>query len=195
MIPSAPLRILIVAALCIAGLIFLVAREGMARDAGAEALLAMEAVDPRALLQGHYVIVDIRERLEPGERCPPGVAEPAGWIALRRDGEAYRVAAATTTRAFALQRGDLAVLGDYYCQEPIPEQPDLPAQPGWVSIDIGTDRYYASQQQALRIERVLREQNTGEPGRVFAIVSIGPDGRARLRGLMVDGERLELGWS
>lgn len=194
MMPSAPIRILIVAALCVAGLIFLVAREGAARDSGAEVLLAMEAVDPRALLQGHYVIVDIRERLEPEERCPPGVDEAAGWIALARDGDAHRVAAAAATRELALQRGELAVRGDAYCQSPIEEQPEMPAQPGWLSIDIGTDRFYVAQDQALRIERVLREQSAGEPGRVFAIVSVGRDGRARLRGLMVDGERLELGW-
>ena len=39
------LRILIVAALCVAGLISLVVRESMARDSGTEVLLAMEAVD------------------------------------------------------------------------------------------------------------------------------------------------------
>ena len=60
---NAPLRIVIVAALCVAGLIGLVVRETMARNSGTEVLLAMEAVDPRALLSGHYVIVQLRESL------------------------------------------------------------------------------------------------------------------------------------
>jgi hypothetical protein len=32
------------------------------------------------------------------------------------------------------------------------------------------------------------------PRRVLAILSIGTDGRARLKGLQVDGRRLELSW-
>jgi len=47
---------------------------------------------------------------------------------------------------------------------------------------------------AQRIERVLREQQPTESTRVFAIVSVGRDGHARLKGLLVDGERLELRW-
>ena len=41
---------------------------------------------------------------------------------------------------------------------------------------------------------MLREQRPGEETRAYAIVSIARDGQARLKGLMVDGERLELSW-
>lgn len=194
---SAPIRILIVAALCIAGLIGLVVRETMARDAGREVLLPMEAVDPRALLQGHYVIVDIRDRLEADEQCPPSTISGEGWIALAPGDPAYRVvgAARIPEEAATGAPGEVLVRGDFYCQAPMPEQVDVPAQPGWVTIGINTDRFYVDQSGAQRIERVLRDQTLDTPGRVYAIVSIGEDGRARLKGLQVDGERLELSWS
>jgi hypothetical protein len=194
---NAPIRILIVAALCIAGLIGLVVRESMARDAGVEVLLPMEAVDPRALLQGHYVVIDLRERLDPGEQCPPTNASPDanGWVALGADGPIHHVVGGAGLREEALTRGQLLVRGGFFCQAPTDAAPDTPAQPGWVQLNIGIERFYIDQARAQRIEQVLREQNVNEASRAFAIVSIGQDSRARLRGLMVDDERLELGWN
>jgi uncharacterized membrane-anchored protein len=64
---------------------------------------------------------------------------------------------------------------------------------GTIQTEIGVDRFYINQADAQRIERVMRSQRPGE-SRVSAIVSVGRDGRARLKGLIVDGERLELRW-
>ena len=47
-------RILAVAGLCAAALIGLVVSEGFAREGGQEITLPMAAVDPRAILSGHY---------------------------------------------------------------------------------------------------------------------------------------------
>ena len=80
-------RILAVAALCAASLIALVVSEGVARESGQEVLLPMEAVDPRSLLQGHYVQLRLTQRLEPNEPCPQSKAAPNG----------SRSTAATTT--------------------------------------------------------------------------------------------------
>jgi len=77
---------------------------------------------------------------------------------------------------------------------PTPASGDYEEQPGVVTLYLGIDRFHVNQTDALRIERVLREQNVDEAARALAIVSIGRDGRARLKGLMVDGERLELTW-
>jgi hypothetical protein len=46
----------------------------------------------------------------------------------------------------------------------------------------------------MRIERVLREQRADQETSAFAILSVGRDGRARLRALLIDGERFELSW-
>jgi hypothetical protein len=185
-------RILIVAALCAAALVGLVVSEGMARDAGEEVLVPMEAVDPRSLLSGHYVMLNLTQRLEPGEPCPPAVE--GDWVALRRDGDAHVVAGGAQSRELAQQVGPLPIKGSFFCSPPSTAVDGAPAQPGWVRLDLGIDRFHTNQADALHIEQVLRGQQPGEEARAFAIVSVGRDGRARLKGLQIDGERLELTW-
>lgn len=194
MMPKAPIRILAVAAICIAALIGLVLREGAARAAGTEIMLAMEAYDPRALLQGHYVMIDLRDRLPPGQPCPP-VPDTADqiWVAFAPDGDTHRVAGAAAARADAEHFAPLVARGFVTCTQPTAIEGE-PQQPAIVWLNLGFDRFYIDQADATRIERVLRGQSPDAPGRVFAIVSIGQDGRGRLKGLVVDGERLELGW-
>jgi uncharacterized membrane-anchored protein len=190
-------RILAMAALCIAGLIALVVRESAARASGAEILLAMEAVDPRALLQGHYVSIVLRESISKDEPCPPTTASPApdGWVALRAGaGGVYHAAGGSGVREEAAQHGPIVVRGGIACDQPFGAIGALVGQQRIVSLDLGINAFYIAQSEAQRIERVLSEQNVAEQARVYAIVSAGQDGRARLKGLMVDGERLELGW-
>lgn len=189
-INAAP-RIIIVAALCVAGLIGLVVSEGAARQSGQEILLPMEAVDPRSLLAGHYVQLNLSQRLEPNETCPASAGTE--WIALRQDGAAYVAAGAADSREQAQLIG-LPVKGAFTCMEPTPATEVAEGMPGWLTLDIGVERFHINQTDALRIERVLREQTINEATRAFAIVSIGRDGRARLKGIMVDEERLELNW-
>jgi|CXWL01.1.fsa_nt_gi hypothetical protein len=194
-----PLRILIVAGLCIAGLVGLVVNESIARDRGVETLLPMEAVDPRSLLSGHYVIVQLRETIEPGAPCFTN-DENAQWVALTPNGETvngaaiYSLAAAAPTRA-EVPTTPSAVLarGSFYCAEPTAPADGFAGSPGWIDLSLGIDRFHINQAEAERIDRVLRTR--GEQTKVHAIVSIGEDGRARLQGLMVDGERLDLGWN
>lgn len=188
------LRILVIAALCVAGLIGLVVRESMARDSGTEVLLAMEAVDPRTLLSGHYVIISLRESLGAEEPCPEPASENP-WLALAPHADVYGFAGSVPTREEALQIAPVVVRGTFSCSTGVAPSDGFPGAPGWVMLDLGIDRFYANQAEAERIDRVLRAQVPGAEARVYAIVSIGDDGRARLRGLMVDGERLELGWS
>lgn len=190
---GAPQRILIAALFCAASLIGLVIVEGNARSGGMEALLPMEAVDPRSLLSGHYVQLNLTQRLDPGEVCPPGGPE-SKWLAMRRDGEVYIVAGGAPSADDARQITPIAIRGAFDCSPPNETaDPAVTPLPGWVTLHIGIDRFYVNQAEALRIEQVLREQRPDET-RALAIVSIGRDGRARLVGLMVDGERLDLNW-
>jgi hypothetical protein len=188
------LRILIVAALCVAGLIGLVVRESTARDSGTEVLLAMEAVDPRTLLSGHYVIISLRESLGAEEPCPAPASENP-WLALAPHADVHGLAGSAPTREEALQIAPVVVRGTFNCSTGVAPSDGFPGAPGWVMLDLSIDRFYANQGEAERIDRVLRAQQPGAEARVYAIVSVGEDGRARLRGLLVDGERLELGWS
>ena len=187
---SAP-RILLVAAVCALSLIGLVVSEGAARQGGKEILLPMEAVDPRSLLSGHYVQLSLGRRIEPPEQCPPeGDWE---WVALREDGERYIAAGGAASREEAQLVG-LPVKGTFTCSAPTAAGDGVEAAPGWLALHLGVDRFHANQRDAVRIETVLRAQRSDQPTRAYAIVSIGRDGRARLKGLMIDGERLDLSW-
>lgn len=185
-------RILAVAAICAAALVGLVISESYARDGGQEITLPMAAVDPRALLSGHYVQLNFTDRLEPNEVCPAqGDWE---WVSLRREGDIYVAAGGAMSRDLAQSVGSLPVKGTYSCQPPTPAADGIEGMPGWVQLDIGVDRFHINQADAQRIERVLFDQRGGEEVRAFAILSVGRDGRARLKALLIDGERFDLRW-
>jgi hypothetical protein len=187
-------RILSVAALCAAALIGLVITEGMARESGQEALLPMEAVDPRSLLHGHYVDLRLVQRLEPDQACPQ-VDGGAEWLAFNRgEDQVLTFAGGARSRDGATQIAPVPLKGTFTCSEPVIGLEGNPGMPGWVQLWLGFDRFYINQADAERIERVLIDQRAGEEVRAFAIISVARDGRARLKGLVVDGERLELSW-
>lgn len=187
-------RIMAVAALCAAALIGLVLIESSARASGQEALLPMEAVDPRALLQGHYVQLNLIQRLEPNEPCPQ-VEGGAEWLAFHRgENEVLTFAGGARSRDGAQQIAPVPLKGTFTCSEPVIGVNGDPGMPGWVQLNLGIERFYVDQAEAERIERVLREQRPGEETRAFAIISVARDGRARLKGLIVDGQRLDLNW-
>jgi len=179
--PSLSLRILAAAGALTIALAGLVVREARARAGGEEVVLAMEAVDPRNLLTGHYVQLSLTERLPAGQACP---ADPAtqGWIALRPDGARHRFAGAADTREAAARLGAPVLRGRADCL------------PDAVTLNLGVDRFHASQTEAEAIEAVLRALRPGDPPVAFAVISAGRDGRARLKAVIVEGRRIELGW-
>lgn len=185
-------RILAVAGLCAAALVTLVITEGFAREGGQEITLPMEAVDPRSLLLGHYVQLNFTSRLDGSEVCPPDSG--GEWIALRPESDIYVAAGSADSRDQAERLGPLPVKGTLTCSAPTPAQPGIEAMPGWLSLNLGVDRFHINQADAMRIEQVLRAQRPGEETRAFAILSVGRDGRARLRALLIDGERFDLSW-
>lgn len=185
-------RILAVAGLCAAALIGLVITEGAARDGGQEITLPMAAVDPRSILMGHYVQLNFTERLEPNETCP--ASGDWEWVALKPENDIYVAAGGALSRDEAERLGPLPVKGTFTCSPPTPAQEGVEPMPGWLTLDIGVDRFHINQADAMRIERTLREQRGSEETRAFAILSVGRDGRARLRALKIDGERFDLNW-
>jgi uncharacterized membrane-anchored protein len=189
---AAPHRILAVAGLCAAALIALVVNEGFARDGGQEITLSMAAVDPRALLSGHYVQLNFADRLEPDETCP--AAGEWEWVALRPENNIYVAAGGALSREQAERIAPLAVKGTFFCSPPTPASDGLEGMSGALTLDLGVDRFHINQADATRIEEVLREQRIDQETRAFAILSVGHDGRARLRALLIDGERFDLSW-
>jgi hypothetical protein len=207
------LRIGAVAVLLVLALIALLVRENAARASGQEVRLAMEAFDPRSLLSGHYAALQMVQRLPVGAECPPDLeAHYSGdesWVALTAlpDGT-HLVSGGGASRAQALKHGALVVRGEANCRQDItppgPPPPDAAAgtapnpvaetRQTIVTLDIGIDRFYADQAQAEALEDSLRDQGQAGAPPAFAIVSIGRDGRGRLKGVEVGGTRADLNW-
>ena len=192
MIASLPLRIAAAAAVLVLLLVGVVLRENGARAAGREALLPMEAVDPRDLLTGHYVALRLTQQLALGQPCPRerSTFEDGGWIGLKPAGGHYRFIGVGASRQAALAGGaELAVRGGVYCSRTAFGNTESDV----VTLDIGVDRFHADQDEAQAIEKALRERRQGEAP-AFAVVSVGDDGRARLKGVIVGGKRTDLTW-
>jgi len=200
-LPPTWMRILAVALAAIAGLVALVAYEETARAEGTEITMAMDPVDPQALLSGHYVQVGLNETLPPGQPCPPGATTGVfpnpyptlanrmdHWVALARNAGHYSVAGVAETRAAALRFAPLVAEGDAYCQV------SAPTAPGSVATNLGVDRVSLSQAEAQRIADLTATTLTHQGGPVLALLSIGQDGHARLKGLVANGQRIEPSW-
>ena len=200
------LRIGLVTLLLILALAGLLVREDQARRQGTEARLAMEAFDPRNLLSGHYAALQLTETLPPETPCPPDLdvhfAGRDSWVALSpgADGR-HQVSGAGATREAAARHGPVVVRGQATCREgflapPRDEGEDAEARTPQqiVTLDIGVSRFYADQAAAEAMEAALREAAAPGGVQAFALVSIGRDGRARLKGVEIDGERTELSW-
>ena len=185
------IRILAVSAALVAALIALVLAEDRARTGGRELNLPMEAVDPRNLLTGHYVALTLTQRLPVGQPCPDrsSAYRDGGWLGLTEQGRFVR--AGPTRQAVLGGAAALAVRGGVYCAR----MAFGDAEGSAVTLDIGVNRFHADQNQAEAIERALRARATdGSPPEAFAVVSLGADGRARLKGVVVDGKRTDLTW-
>lgn len=190
-LPLVPVRILAAAGLLALALVGLVVREGAARAGGQEVVLAITGYDPRELLTGHYVQFQFRTEYPAGTPCPIGAAgysrDVKSWVALSPRGTHHEATGAATTRAEALKLGAIAVKGDINCLSRT--APDNT----WVVLNLGVDRLHASQQQAEAIEKMLRTTAAGQ-GRGYGVVSVGADGRARLKGVTAGSQRVDLDW-
>jgi hypothetical protein len=177
-----PIRIVAAALVLTAALVGVVLREDQARNAGREARLPMEAIDPRDLLTGHYVALQLTQVLDPLQACPPGL-DGSKWITLTPSDRGDRVTGGGQTRAEAQKLGPLVIKGGASCFGGSPG--------GRIVLDIGVRRFHIAQTQALAMEKALRNRDA-QPS--YAVVSVGADGKARLKGVIVGGQRADLTW-
>jgi len=197
--PPAWIRILAVAALSIAALVGLVVHEGMARDAGAEVVMPMQPVDPQSLLSGHYVVISLQAPLAIGQACPPGAEtgilpnfdasmRKPRWVALAVGaGRHAQVAGVADTQAQARRFAPLTAPGDAYCVASAPD-----AQ-GFVATWLGVDRFHLEQGEAQRVADAM-SPTSDHPAPVAAILSVGGDGRARVKGVIIGAQRIAPNW-
>ncbi len=193
MMAALPMRILAAGAVLLVMLVALVMFEDRARASGREVLLPMEAVDPRDLLSGHYVALNLAQQLAPGQACPKEVRtyDEGRWLALAPTSGHYRFVGVAATRDAALALGEVALRGGVYCSRMAFGEGERNA----VTLNIGVERFHADQDEAQAIERALRARRPGEASApAYAVVSVGDDGRARLKGVIIGGKRAELSW-
>lgn len=201
------LRLIVMAILMTAVLGGLVAMHAQARRSGTEVRLAMEPVDPRDMLLGHYVQLmtplhrlDTRDFDAPSEGWQPGdwiyvhVApdDSGAWqpVAIHRG---HARLASGDSRA-VLIRGRLRhahTMPDFAGRRIVPEEGGEPytvpeavegSEHTILSVIYNIERYYADQTSALALEGLRNED------RLRLIVSVAEDGSAVIKGLEIDGE-------
>lgn len=175
---SVMIRLLLIAAAMTALLAVMVVRHATARAGGTEIRLAMEPVDPRDLLLGHYVeLVTPLQRLETAQ-LEGGTEHTFArgdriWVGLETDadGSSRPVSVHPSPRSGAYIEGRVRVAGHVR---------DKPGQ--WLTVHYNIERYFASPEAALELEALRNES------RLRLIVSLGGSGSAVIRGLEIDGE-------
>jgi len=198
MMPRAAIRIGVVAALAVLALIGMVVWESVMRAGGTEVVFPMAGVDPRSLLSGDFVAISLQGPLA-GPTCPPGFDTsetyngplPQRWIAFSPAG-AHAAIGATVDRAAAMRLSPIVARGTASCVAPSPAVDGAPATPGSITLDLGVNRFYASQDEARAITGMATACQPMAGCPTAAILSIGHDGRARLKGLVVNGKRIEI---
>lgn len=168
------IRLTLVAAAMTAFLIGMVFDHATRRASGTEVILDLEPVDPRDLLAGYYVIVS----------TPLHLLEP--------DSLGGDDSFATGDDIYALVEEDEE--GVWQAVSIHRERPEAgvflhgKVQHGsetMIRADYNLERFYADEETAQALE--LRRRENIDSMRL--IVSVGPDGRAIIRGLEIDGQR------
>ncbi len=139
---------------------------------GREAVLAMRPVDPRDLLRGDYVIINLEiGRIDPATLREPFQVGEYGrvWVVLEpdADGVARPVEILTTPP----NDGRLAISGRVLGH----------STDSAIFIDYGIDAFYVPEGAGKEIEQV-------DASRLRLVVAISPDGRSLPLRLLQDGE-------
>jgi uncharacterized membrane-anchored protein len=196
-----PVRIMAAAGVLAAMLVGLVVHESSARDHGREVRLPMEAIDPQDLLSGHYAILQMNQAIPAGAPCPPGTESgdamitgprrPGEWIALTPTPTGDRVAGAGHSRAAAAKFGPVQVQGTARCMAVQLAAGETATRTGSIWLDLGIRGFHANQKEAQALETSMAQRGNDS----FAVVSVGEDGKARLKGVIVAGKRHDLDWN
>ena len=158
--------------------------------AAREILVISEAVDPRALLVGHYAQL----ALQPAT-ADPAVPRPAGMTGGAK--VFARLAPAGPPgawRVIEITAGPSRPAGDDVVVAVTVSYVD---DDGRVTFAWGPDRVYLDQTEAVAVEEATRrafDAAPDAPARVLAILAVEPSGTTLVKGVAIDGERVETRW-
>ncbi len=197
------LRLQLIALAMIAVLAGLVGVHAVQRATGTELVIAMEPVDPRDILLGHYVVIRTPVHTLDLSAFPGAPDGEDAWgegdevfvaMAEGEDGlwRPERVAKRADALDPPLLRGRIENAHRLY--DYTEWEPGEAGQPGRgperiegtgrteLQVKYNLERYYADPETAKALEDMRREN------RLALIVSVGEDGGAVIKGLVVDGE-------
>lgn len=158
--------------------------------AAREALVISEAVDPRELLVGHYA----RLALQPAT-ADPDVPRPAG---LSSGSAVYaRLAPAGAPGAWRVKALTAAPQTESPEELSVAVTIQFVDDDGRVSFRWGPDRIYLDQTEAEAVQEAARrafDAAPDAPARVKAILAVEADGTTLVKGVEIDGKRVETRW-
>ncbi|MEM8749269.1 MAG: GDYXXLXY domain-containing protein [Pseudomonadota bacterium] len=140
---------------------------------GVEVVLESNMRDPRDLFRGHYTRLQLAiSRLSHNETAIDTAIKEGPVYAVLEQGSPFWRASRITNRR--LENG-------VFLEGRLTQVRSDGAKPTTVSIEFPFSRYYAQKRRALELERLNRN------GRLGIILSVLPDGSAKIKGISVDG--------
>ena len=176
-------------------LIGMAAHEQVRRVTGEEIIVKAYPVDPRDMLRGAYVAIDYdiedihaNELSEPPLFTSPLVGQTLPvWLVVNRAPDGCAVSRVLERKPAAIGKDDILLRAKWRNARELhsPVSPPTNRERGYpnFTVDIGADRYFADEARAKELQQAISD-------RQFQVVlSIGGDGRAVIKGLVLDGVR------
>ncbi len=176
--------LLLVAGLQTAALGYIVVNRDQLLKHGREMVIQVQPLDPRDLFRGDYVIlgypmtqIDVAE----GE-LPKGIEKGAPFYAVLKPGEndAWSVRTVSTGYPSDVSASEIVLRGRVQTTYPGAEGKGYT-----LNARYGIETYFVPEGEGKLIEKQVLEKS------VKAIVAVGADGEAALKGLIIDGVRSE----
>lgn len=140
---------------------------------GREIVLDVHPVDPRSLFRGDYVILnyDSISRLDPSTLAAPLKETRTLFVALRRGAEGWQPVATTVHYPDKVEGDDVVLKG---------QMPRGSTR----QVRYGIESYFVPEGEGKRLEKLIGKDQ------LKVIVAVGNTGRAAIKGLVVDGQRV-----
>ena len=161
---------------------------------GREVVLEVIPVDPRSLFRGDYVILgyDIsRYKLPPGSKLPD--RNDPFYVTLRKgDGENWQPVAGSTELPASVGPDEVVIRGRVdYVNAPSSAPSNAPGsndheqqEPAVVSLHYGIESFFVPEGTGRELEQMVGDK------KLSAIIAIGSDGEAAIKGLISEGKRV-----
>lgn len=181
-----PLRLFVAGFLLSAGLVAAAVMHISAVASGSEVVIPAQAFDPRAFLTGHYA--QLRYAISQAEAPTlAGIAPKPGWqpvwVAIAPSENDWKAVSVTANKPAAAPEGGRLLRAEARVRAGSP-----------ADLRYGIERIYAQQSEAEAIDRAVRVIGEGADARLKVVASLGGDGRLRVKGIIMGGQRTDFGW-